>query len=111
MHNNLCSLSVSAPESSCDDASGSKQVDLLEDQVRNSGSDSPPSAAASDHQLPDKESSSPQNFDNYEDIGLVRDNSPSYTPSESQHQDPPELSGFSVSLRHVCETFNFVSNL
>ncbi|KAF3452061.1 hypothetical protein FNV43_RR08157 [Rhamnella rubrinervis] len=90
------SLAVSSPESSCDDASGIKQVDLLEDQVRNSGSDSPPSAVASDHQLPDKESSSPQNFENYEDIGLVRDNSPSYAPSESQHQDPPELSGFSA---------------
>lgn len=111
MYNNLCSLSVSAPESSCDDASGSKKVDLHEEQVRNSGSDSPLSDAASDHQLPDKESSSPQNFDNYGDIGLVRDNSPSYAPSEPQQQDPPELSGFSVSLlSHIFESFNFISD-
>lgn len=95
----LCSLSASVPESSCDDASGSKLVDSLEDQVRNSGSDSPPSVVASDQQLSDKkESSSPPNLDSYGDIGLVQDNSPSYAPSESHQQDPPELSGFSVSL-------------
>lgn len=95
----LCSLSASIPESSNDDASGSKLVDSLEDQVMNSGSDSPPSAAASDQQLTDKnESSSPQNLDSYGDIGLVRDNSPSYAPSESHQQVPPELPGFSVSL-------------
>lgn len=93
------SLLVSASESSSDDASGGKPVELLDDQVRNSGSDSPASGVAAEHQLSDKkESLSPQNLDNYADIGLVRENSPSYAPSESQqHQDPPELSGFSVS--------------
>ncbi|KAJ9691978.1 hypothetical protein PVL29_011194 [Vitis rotundifolia] len=78
------SLSVSPPESSSDD--GSKQVDL-DDQFRNSGTASPASGEASEHQLPDKkESSSPQNLENYADIGLVRESSPSYTPSESQQQ-------------------------
>uniref|UniRef100_A0A2N9J0A7 GBF-interacting protein 1 N-terminal domain-containing protein n=1 Tax=Fagus sylvatica TaxID=28930 RepID=A0A2N9J0A7_FAGSY len=92
------SLLVSASESSSDDASGGKPVELLDDQVRNSGSDSPASGVAAEHQLSDKkESLSPQNLDNYADIGLVRESSPSYAPSESQqHQDPPELSGFSA---------------
>ncbi|XP_041000190.1 GBF-interacting protein 1-like isoform X1 [Juglans microcarpa x Juglans regia] len=91
------SLSASAPEFSGDDASGSRLAELHDGLVRNSGSDSPASVVASEHQLPDKkQSSSPQNLDNYADIGLVRDNSPSYAPSELQHhQDPPELSGFS----------------
>ncbi|XP_041015322.1 uncharacterized protein LOC121258026 isoform X5 [Juglans microcarpa x Juglans regia] len=91
------SLSVSAPESSGDDASGSRLAEAHDSQVRNSGSDSSASVVDSEHQLPDeKESSSPQNLDNYADIGLVRENSPSYAPSESQqHQDPPELPGFS----------------
>lgn len=96
-----CSLTVSAPESSGDDVSGSRLAELHDGLVRNSGSDSPASAVASEHQLPDKKQSpSPQNLDNYADIGLVRDtdNCPSYSPSESQHhQDIPELSGFSVS--------------
>ncbi|XP_021640880.2 uncharacterized protein LOC110635754 isoform X2 [Hevea brasiliensis] len=90
------SLSVSAPESFSDDASGNKLVELLDEQVRNSGSDSSASGAESENQLPDR-SSSPPNLDNYADIGLAQDNSPSYTPSESQQrQDPPELPGFSA---------------
>ncbi|XVF27027.1 hypothetical protein REPUB_Repub14bG0071200 [Reevesia pubescens] len=91
------SLSVSVPDTSSDDAGGGKPIDILDDQLRNSGSDSPPSGTASEHQLPDKkESSSPQNSDNYADIVMVEDNSPSYDPSESQlHQDPPELTSFS----------------
>ena len=80
------------------DASSSKQVDLIDDKIRNSGSDSPTSGAASENQLPDKkESSSPQNLDDYADIGLVQDNSPSYDRSDSQQQDHPELPSFSVS--------------
>lgn len=92
------SLSVSAVEPSVDDACSSKPTELRDAQVRNSGADSPESIVASEHQLPDnKESSSPQNLDNYADIGLVQENSPSYGPSESQqHQDPPELPGFSA---------------
>lgn len=92
------SLLVSAPVSSGEDVSGGKTAELLDDQVRNSGSDSPASGVAVEHQLSDKkESTSPQNLENYADIGLVRENSPSYAPSESQqHQDPPELPGFSA---------------
>lgn len=94
----MCSLSSSAPESRSDEASGTKSVDLLDDHVRNSGSDFPAPSAVPEHQLPEKkETSSPQSVDNYADIGLVRDNSPSFAPSDSQHQDPPELQGFTVS--------------
>ena len=94
------SLSASTPESSGDETYASKHVDLLDDQVRNSGSDSPASGTVSEHQLADKKGpSSPQNLDTYADIGLVHTNSPSYNPSESQQeQDPPELPSFSVSL-------------
>ncbi|KAK9923712.1 hypothetical protein M0R45_032114 [Rubus argutus] len=91
------SLSSSAPELRSDEASGTKSVDLLDDHVRNSGSDFPAPSAVLEHQLPEKkETSSPQSVDNYADIGLVRDNSPSFAPSDSQHQDPPELQGFTA---------------
>ncbi|KAJ4836850.1 hypothetical protein Tsubulata_018479 [Turnera subulata] len=91
------SFSVSAPESSNDNpASGNKQVELLDDQVKNSGSDSPPSGAASEEQLPEK-SLSPPNLDGYAEIGLVQDSTPSYAPTETQQQqDPPELPAFSA---------------
>ncbi|KAJ7951543.1 GBF-interacting protein 1 [Quillaja saponaria] len=91
------SSSTLDPESS-GDVSGSKNADLLDNQVRITGSDSPASSAASEHQMPDnKESSSLQNLDNYADIGLIRDNSPSYPPSESHQQyDPHDLPGFSA---------------
>ncbi|KAJ8756219.1 hypothetical protein K2173_024766 [Erythroxylum novogranatense] len=88
------SFNVSAKESS-DEASGSKQTDLLDDKVRNSESDSPASVMVSENQLPDNPSS-PPNLDSYSEIGLVRENSPSYTPSESQQQQGhPEMSNFS----------------
>lgn len=98
----LCSLSLSAPQSCSDEASGIKPVDLLDHQVRNSGSDSPASGAVPERQLPEKnETSSPQTLDNYADIGLVRDTSPSYAPSDSQQQEQPELEGFSVSTLFI----------
>ncbi|XP_031261821.1 GBF-interacting protein 1-like isoform X3 [Pistacia vera] len=93
------SFSVAASKSSGDEVSGNNPVDILDDQVRNSGSDSPASVEASEHQLPDdiKETSSPQNLDNYDDIGLVRENNQSYALSESpQQQDPSELANFSA---------------
>ncbi|CAK7356545.1 unnamed protein product [Dovyalis caffra] len=89
-------LPASSPESSSDDASGGKQIEVLDDQARNSGSDSPAAGLASEHPLPEK-SSSPPNLDNYADIGLVRNSSPSYAPLESQQQqDHPELPSFSA---------------
>lgn len=93
------SLSTSAPESSSGETSVSKHVDIPDDQVRNSDSSSPASGAVPEHQLlVNKESSSPQNLDSYAEIGLVRSDSPSYPPSESQQQiDTPELPNFSVS--------------
>jgi len=72
-------------------------VDLRDDHVRSSESESPASGAAPEQQLPDnKESSSSQNLDNYGNIGLVRDTSPSYAPA-SQQQDSHNMPGFSVS--------------
>ncbi|XWS12121.1 hypothetical protein CRYUN_Cryun37aG0062900 [Craigia yunnanensis] len=85
-------------ESATSDAAVSgKPIDILDDQLRNSESDSPPSGTSSEHQLPDKkDTSSSQNLDSYADIGMVQENSPSYAPSESQQQqDPPELPSFS----------------
>lgn len=90
-----------APKTSGNDVSGSKPVDILDDHVRNSGSNSPASGEAYEHQLPDdiKDSSSPQNLDNYADIGLVQDNDPSYALSESQQQqDSSELASFPVNI-------------
>lgn len=90
---------MSAPDTSTDAAGGGKPIDILDDPI-NSGSGSPPSGTASEHQLHDKkDTSSSQNLDSFADIGVVQDNSPSYTPSESQQQqDPPELPSFSVSI-------------
>ncbi|XP_052174984.1 uncharacterized protein LOC127789925 isoform X2 [Diospyros lotus] len=91
-------FSASALESSSDETSASKHVDLLDGRVQNSGSDSPASVAVAEHQLHDtKESSSPQNLGNYADIGLVHDSSTSYNPVESQQEkDPSELPSFSA---------------
>lgn len=98
--------SLSAPGSLSDENSGNNQVELLDDQARNTGSDSPDSGGVSEYQLPDKkESSSSHNLSSYADISLVRDTSASYAPAEPQHQqDPPELSNFSV----LFITFNFL---
>lgn len=92
-------MTVAAAELSTDDASRSKQVDLQDDHIRSTASDSLASGAASEQQLPDnKESSSPQNEDNYANIGLVRESSPSYAPAESQQEeDSHDMPGFSVS--------------
>ncbi|KAJ4717822.1 GBF-interacting protein 1-like isoform X2 [Melia azedarach] len=92
------SLPGPAPKTSGNDVSGSKPVDILDDQVRSSGSNSPASGETSEHQLPDdiKETSSPQNLDNYADIGLVQESDPSYALSESQQQQhSSELANFS----------------
>ncbi|GMI93668.1 hypothetical protein like AT3G13990 [Hibiscus trionum] len=92
------SLPVSPPDTSSDDDTAGKHINILDDQLRDSGSDSPPSGTASEHQLPDKKDApSPQNVGSYADIGMVQDNSQSYAPSASQQQqDPPELPGFSA---------------
>lgn len=93
-------MSVPAPELPNEDVSGSKQGDLQDDHSRNNGSESPASGGAAEQQLPDnKESSRPQNLDNYANIGLVQDTSLSYAHSESQQQqDSHDMPGFSVSV-------------
>lgn len=96
-----CSLPVSSnSESSSNDATGGKQLELIDDHVRNSGSGSPVSVSASELQLNSKrEGSSPENLDNFADIGLVQDTSQPYVPPDSQRQqDASELQSFSVSL-------------
>ncbi|XP_010261966.1 PREDICTED: GBF-interacting protein 1-like isoform X2 [Nelumbo nucifera] len=92
------SASASALSASSEDASGSNQFDLLDDKVRNSESNSPASAVASENPLPEKrESSSPQNLENYADIGLARNDNPPFTSGEpQQQQDPPGLPSFSA---------------
>lgn len=92
------SSSASAPNSLSND--GSKPAEILSDQVRISGTSSPASGEASEHQLPDdiKDTSSPQNLENYADIGLIQDNTPAYVLSESQPQDSTELANFSVNF-------------
>lgn len=73
-------------------------MDLQDDHIRSSESDSPASVVASEQQLPDnKDSSNTQNLDNYANIGLVRESSPSYAPSEPQQQDSHDMPGFAVS--------------
>ncbi|KAK4269095.1 hypothetical protein QN277_022298 [Acacia crassicarpa] len=93
----VASLSVPAPELT-NDVSGSKQVDIQDDHIQSTGSDSPASAAAAEPQLPDnKESSRPHNLDSYVDVRLVQDNRISYAPSESQlQQDSHDMPGFSA---------------
>ncbi|GFY97187.1 dentin sialophosphoprotein, putative [Actinidia rufa] len=92
------SLSASAPESSSDETSASKHVDLLDDQIGNSRSNSTASGVVSENELLDKkESSSPQKLDGYADIGLFRNNNASYTPFELQRQqEAPELASLSA---------------
>lgn len=91
------SLSVSASESVVEDTSGSKQVDVLPDQVRYSASDSPVSTAVHEPQLSDKRDTlSPRDLDSYADIGLVQESSPSYTPDSQQQQDRVELQSFAA---------------
>ncbi|KAL5171389.1 GBF-interacting protein 1 [Glycine soja] len=99
------SLTVPAPELSTDDVSGSKQVDLRDEHIRSLGSDSPVSSATSEQQLPDnKDSSNTKNLDNYANIGLVRDSSPSYAPSEQQQQDSHDMPGFAALISHPTNT-------
>ncbi|CAA2979173.1 GBF-interacting 1-like isoform X1 [Olea europaea subsp. europaea] len=89
------SVSASGTESSTEEPAGGKQLELMDDHVSKSRSNSPASGAASDHQLSEnKESLSPGNLDNYVDVGLVRNNS-AYSPELLQTQDTSALQSFS----------------
>lgn len=89
------SLSVSEPLSSEGNPSLSKHVDVMDEPVRESRSTSPASSAYSDNQLSGKKD--PPSLGSYEEIRLVRDDSHSYAPSNSQqHLDQPP--SFSVCL-------------
>ncbi|KAL0415056.1 UNVERIFIED_CONTAM: hypothetical protein Slati_3337500 [Sesamum latifolium] len=103
------SVSVSAPESSGDEPTGGKQLEMTDDSGRSSGSNSPDSSAVSDDQLTEKkETSSPQNLDNYGDVRLVQDSSPSYPPESLQQQDTaelPSLSGYDPQMGYDISYF------
>ncbi|XVF86867.1 hypothetical protein PTKIN_Ptkin18bG0076100 [Pterospermum kingtungense] len=93
------SLSVSACDTSGDDAAGDRPIDILDDQNGNSRSDSPASGTASENELYDKKNTStPQNLDSYANIGIVQDNNPSsYALTESHKQkEASELPIFSA---------------
>ncbi|KAK6773375.1 hypothetical protein RDI58_028613 [Solanum bulbocastanum] len=89
---------VLVSESSTDDPVGSKQLDLADDRIQIPESTSPGSDVILDQKLSDnRESSSPEDLGNYADVGLVQDNSASYTPPESQQQqNASNLSSFSA---------------
>ncbi|XP_073040149.1 uncharacterized protein [Primulina eburnea] len=96
------SVSVSNPEASGDESGDSKQLEMKNDSVQASGFNFPAASdAVSDSQLTEKkEASSPQNLENYADIGLVGDNLPPYV-QELIHQDTSELSNFSDYDPHM----------
>ncbi|KFK38755.1 hypothetical protein AALP_AA3G156400 [Arabis alpina] len=89
-------LRVTSPEA-LTDGLGVKPIEILDDHVRVSGSDSPVSVA-SEQQLPEqKEAHRSENLDEYSGIQLLNRNGPSYTPVEfEQQQGPPELQKFSA---------------
>ncbi|XP_047962571.1 GBF-interacting protein 1-like isoform X2 [Salvia hispanica] len=88
------SVSVSATETSGDEPVTTKSLEMMDGSVRSSESNSPPSGDLSDR-TEKKDSSSPQNFHDYADVGLMRGNSPSYTPESLQQHDTTELPSFS----------------
>ncbi|XAR67592.1 hypothetical protein NMG60_11002406 [Bertholletia excelsa] len=98
------SLLASISESSNDGSLTSKNVDLLADHVQNSVAITPASAAVSEQELLDKESSGPQNLDSHANLGLGDHLSSSYTPLESDQQHTPELPSLSLSPAYVPQT-------
>ncbi|XP_010273948.1 PREDICTED: GBF-interacting protein 1-like isoform X2 [Nelumbo nucifera] len=92
------SASVSDLPASSEDASGGNQGGLLDEKVRTARSDSMPSSEAAELQFTDKEQSSgPRNLENFADIRLVRNDSPSFSSAEPrQEQDSPGLPKFSA---------------
>ncbi|KAL3840787.1 hypothetical protein ACJIZ3_025378 [Penstemon smallii] len=94
------SVSVSGlgPESSGEEpAAGSEQLEMMDDSVRNSGSNSHASDDVSDHQPTEKKEVvvSQHNVDNYADVQFVRTTSLSHTPESLHQQDTSVLPSFS----------------
>ncbi|XP_068662803.1 GBF-interacting protein 1-like isoform X2 [Aristolochia californica] len=80
------SPSLSNPVASSEDVTVRDEIDILDDQIGTSGSQSP--SEGPEHSLPDrKESSSSQSLDNY---GLVQSESPPYGPADSQQENDPD---------------------
>ncbi|CAH8292972.1 unnamed protein product [Eruca vesicaria subsp. sativa] len=96
---------VSSPESP-----GDKPIDILDDQVRVSESDSRVSVA-SEQQLPEeKEAHRSDNLDEYSEIQLLNRDGPHYTPLEfEQHKDSPELQKVSAYGNHGSYDFQYLS--
>ncbi|KAL1531044.1 GBF-interacting protein 1-like isoform X1 [Salvia divinorum] len=88
------SVPVSAAEASGDEPVTTKQLEVTDDSVLSSESNSPASGDLS-HLTEKNDSSSPQNLNDYADVGLMPGNSPSYTPESLQQQDTSQLPSFS----------------
>lgn len=89
-------MPVTCPEASTD-CPGVQPINILDDHVRTSGSESPVSAV-SEPQLPEqKETNRSDNLNEYSGVQSLNRNGPPYTSLEfEQQQDPPELQKFSV---------------
>lgn len=81
---------------------------MVDDSVRSSGSNSPASDVSDPQLTEKKESTSPQNLNDYADVGLLQGNSPSYTPESLQQQDTSELPSFSVSAFNCSSTTHLI---
>nr|GLL23396.1 uncharacterized protein LOC109188171 isoform X2 [Ipomoea trifida] len=92
-HSESLSASVSDPLS--EEPAGGKQQVLDDDLPQNSGSSSPvPCAIPDPPQIDKKESSTPQQLDNYADVGLVQDSTNSF--DSQRQQDASDLPTFSA---------------
>nr|XP_029123791.1 uncharacterized protein LOC105056461 isoform X3 [Elaeis guineensis] len=89
------SLSASVPVGSSEDASAAK-TDPVDSELGTSRSHSPATEGEEKPVPGKKDTLSPQNIDNYADIGLVQSNSPSYSASEPQLQNNPSLPSFTA---------------
>ncbi|XP_023641600.1 uncharacterized protein LOC17890679 isoform X2 [Capsella rubella] len=94
------SLPVSCPEASTD-GPDVQPINILDDHVRISASESPVSPV-SEPQLPEqKEINRSDNLDEYSGVQSLNRNGPPYTPLQfEQQQDPPELQKFSAYDHH-----------
>ncbi|KAL6000696.1 hypothetical protein ACLOJK_006422 [Asimina triloba] len=90
------SISLSTAVTSSEEVSGGDEVDLLEDQVRPSSSESQASEASNENLQPDKkEPTSPQDLGNFANVGLVQSNSSPFNhPEMQQQQDLQDLPSF-----------------
>ncbi|KAG1334248.1 GBF-interacting protein 1-like [Cocos nucifera] len=92
------SILATGPAASSEDASAANQGDVVDGRARTSQPNSITSSTEYEEMQPgNSESSSPQNIESYEDIGLVQRDSPPYSSVEPQQlQNQSELPSFSA---------------